>query len=208
MQIGIVGIHTGIGKTVCSAVICQALEADYWKPIQAGEVENSDSAIVRRLVVNNKTKVHDEAFRFRNAISPHAAAKLENLEIVIQDINIPHTENHLIIETAGGLHSPVNEVQTMTHLILSFKIPVVLVYQNYLGSINHTLLTVEALRHSNIPVLGIVFNGDPLESSEEYILNYTNLNSLGSIPYAKTLNAEFISTCAYNLRKELNDIIR
>ena len=108
--IGIVGIHTGIGKTITSAVLVEALKADYWKPVQAGDLNNSDSMQVARLVANEKSKVHEEAFRFTQPLSPHKAAKIDGIELSINSFDLPKTDSLLVIETAGGLHSPMGNV--------------------------------------------------------------------------------------------------
>src|SRR2546425_11473438 len=112
MNVAIAGIHTGIGKTIASALLCEALQADYWKPVQAGSLEETDSDIVRKLVANSTTVIHQEAFRLTQPMSPHAAARIDGVKIEIEKLHIPKTNNHLIIETAGGLMSPLNDEET------------------------------------------------------------------------------------------------
>ncbi len=182
-QVAIVGIHTGIGKTISSAIICEALFADYWKPVQAGNIEDGDSIVVAGLLSNSKTTIHKEAHVLSQPLSPHIAARLDNTEIVIGQLSIPATDNLLVIETAGGLMSPLNDTQTNLDLILHFKLPVILVSQNYLGSINHTLLTCEVLKKHNIDVKGILFNGEETPATQDYILNYTGYKCIGVIPH-------------------------
>src|SRR4051812_17895223 len=107
MKIAVVGIHTGIGKTIASAVFCEDLKADYWKPVQAGSLEETDSDIVRKLISNQSTVIHKEAFLLTQPMSPHAAAAIDGVNIEIEKIQFPKTDNILIIETAGGLMSPL-----------------------------------------------------------------------------------------------------
>jgi dethiobiotin synthetase len=182
-QVAIIGIHTGIGKTISSAIICEALQADYWKPVQAGNIEDSDSIVVASLLSNSKTTIHKEAHILSQPLSPHIAARLDSTEIIIEQISIPATDNLLVIETAGGLMSPLNDTQTNLDLILHFRLPVILVSQNYLGSINHTLLTCEVLKQHNIDVKGILFTGEETPATQDYILNHTGYKCLGVIPY-------------------------
>ncbi len=197
MNIAIAGIHTGIGKTVCSAVICQALGFDYWKPVQAGELENTDSLFISNMVSNPKCKIHPERFRLKKPASPHYAAALENILIAKDDFQIPSTENNLLIETAGGLMSPLGNNFLNIDLLTHLNLPVVLVSNNYLGSINHTLLSCEALRNRNLKVLGLVFVGEQVSSSEDFISEHTGLPKLFFIPMFSNLNrgtlAEFAS---------------
>jgi len=155
----ITGISTYVGKTIVSAVLCQQLKADYWKPVQSGDLTCSDSDQVRRLISNPKTVIHPEAFRLHMAASPHQSAKSEGLEIKPEDIVMPVTENLLIIEGAGGLFVPISSSFMMVDLIKRFDAEVVLVTRNYLGCINHTLLSLHALATMNIPVKQVILNG-------------------------------------------------
>ncbi|MBS1489128.1 MAG: dethiobiotin synthase [Bacteroidetes bacterium] len=196
MNIAVAGIHTGIGKTVCSAVICQALGFDYWKPVQAGELDNTDSQLVQRLVSNTTCQIHAERFRLKKAASPHDAAAHENISISRDDFQIPSTQNNLLIETAGGLMSPLNTNFLNINLLEHLNLPVVLVSNNYLGSINHTLLSCEAMKHRNLNVLGLVLVGNSVRSSEEFILQHTHLPHLFSIPLFKKLDRATIKEFA------------
>lgn len=192
MNYCIAGIHTGTGKTVCSAVICQALGYDYWKPVQAGDLHQSDSMFIRDHVANPKCVIHPERYRLQTAASPHYAAALENITIKKEDFILPKTDNHLIIETAGGIFSPLSDQLLNTDLMALFNAPVIVVSGNYLGSINHTLMTVEILKNKNIPLAGIVFSGPATPASEDYILQHTGLNKLFAIPPIAPLNKESI----------------
>ena len=193
MNIAIIGIDTGIGKTLASAIICEAVKADYWKPVQAGSLNHTDSDEVRSHISNTKTVIHKEAFRLTHPISPHAAAKLDNKNIVLSDITIPVTKNHMVIETAGGLMSPINDEQTNLDFIKQFNLPVILISKHYLGSINHTLLTISVLKSKGISVKGILFNGVDNPSTQEYILKNGNVNYLGRINLLNELTKKTIA---------------
>ena len=199
MSIIIAGIHTGIGKTICSAVICQALGYDYWKPVQAGDLKNSDSIFIQKNVGNPACVIHPERYRLRIAASPHYAAEMEDVEIKKENFLVPVTTNNIVIETAGGVMSPLAKNFLNIDLIEYLQLPVVLVVGNYLGSINHTLLSCYALKSRNIKISGIVFSGETVKASEQYILEHTRLPLLFSIPFFEPVNAETIATFAENL---------
>jgi dethiobiotin synthetase len=194
-KIFVTGIDTGVGKTIVSAVVTQALQADYWKPVQAG-LEETDTETIQKLVSNPKTKIHPEAFRLKMPASPHAAAAAENISIQIKDLKLPDTSNTLVIEGAGGLMVPINEKELMIDLITHFQAENILVVRHYLGSINHTLLSIEALRSRNINVIGLVFNGEPNEMSEKAILSFSNIPVLGRIKEETEFSAAVISRYA------------
>lgn len=183
MSIVIAGIHTGIGKTICSAVICQAIGWDYWKPVQAGDLDNSDSVFIKKAVNNHSCFIHPEAYRLSLPTSPHYAAAVDGIEIKKEHIEIPKSANEIVVETAGGLMSPLSKTLLNIDLIEWLNRPVILVCHDYLGSINHTLLSVAALKQrKNINIRGIVFSGEAVESTRQFILEYTQLPLLFSIP--------------------------
>jgi dethiobiotin synthetase len=177
----ITGIGTGVGKTIVSAILTEAFQADYWKPVQCGVAEGTDTEKVRSLVSNPVSKFHKEAYCFSAPMSPHAAAKLEDTEIDITKIAIPATNKTLIIEGAGGLMVPLTYDFLMIDLIALMQTPVLLVSMNYLGSINHTLLSVEALKARHIPVSGIIFNGAENTETESIIAKYSGYKILPRI---------------------------
>lgn len=180
MKYFITGIGTDVGKTIASAIITEALEADYWKPIQAGDLDNSDSHKVKKYISNAKTTFHDNSYALNTPASPHLAANIDNVVINVENIKVPKTKNNLVIEGAGGLFVPLNEKDTIVDLIQpDYK--VIVVSRHYLGSINHTLLTIEALKNKNISIAGIIFNGDENSATEEIILSKTNCKFLGRI---------------------------
>lgn len=195
----IAGIHTGIGKTLCSAILCEALGMDYWKPIQAGDLDNSDSIFIKTHVFNPLCTIHPEAYRLLIPASPHFAADTEGVVIDKKKLILPKSENKILVETAGGIMSPLGKGFLNMGLIKQLKLPVIVVSENYLGSINHTLMTVTLLQKAKIPILGIVFNGDKVQSSVDFILEHTQLPLLFSIPRFEMVNNEtirkFINKC-------------
>lgn len=199
MSFVIAGIHTGIGKTVCAAVLCQALGFDYWKPVQAG-LDETDSDFIRKYVTNPACKIHPEAFKLSLPASPHFAAAQEGKIIAREKIVLPFTDNQLIIETAGGLMSPLHQQFLNIDLAKQLSLPVILVSNDYLGSINHTLLSAEALQTRNIPVAGIIFSGKEVSASRQFILEHTGLRELLSIPAFEQINAQQIASFANHIR--------
>ncbi|MGY4384285.1 dethiobiotin synthetase [Pedobacter sp. UYP24] len=190
----VTGIGTGIGKTIVSAIITQKLKADYWKPIQSGDLDQSDSLMVSNLVSNTKTKIHEERFRLSLPLSPHLSAKIDGVDLKIADFQIPITENNIVIEGAGGLMVPLNDKELMLDLIKALNTKVIVVSKNYLGSINHTLLTIQILKFNQIPVEGIIFNGEENSHTEQYIEQYSKLPILGRIPELTNLNQDTINS--------------
>ena len=178
----VTGIGTEIGKTIVSAVLVEKLKADYWKPIQSGELDNSDTHKVKSLVSNEVSVFHPEAYQLTQPYSPHHSAALDGVTISLDLINLPKTNNCLIIEGAGGLMVPLNGKDLMIDLIVKLNAEVVLVSKNYLGSINHTLLSIEALKNRGITIMGLIFNGVENKSSEEIITNLSGLTVLGRVP--------------------------
>lgn len=189
----ITGIGTGVGKTVTSAAITEKLKADYWKPIQSGDLEQSDSLAIKSLIANKQTVIHPERYRLNQPLSPHLSAKIDGIDMLLSDFELPHTDNHLIVEGAGGLMVPINNNHLIIDLIKHLALEVILVSQNYLGSINHTLLSIAMLKNAGIELAGIIFCGEKNEESERYILTYSNAKLLGNIPQLSTLNASQIT---------------
>lgn len=184
----ITGIGTGVGKTIVSAALVEKLQADYWKPIQSGDLDNSDTDTVRKLVSNKISTFHPEAYRLTQPFSPHKAAQLDGIKIDMEKIILPQTTNTLIIEGAGGLMVPLNEKDLMIDLIQKLEAEVVLVVSHYLGSINHTLLSIELLLQRNIPIKGLVLNGHPDPDSEAIVLNYKNIPLFGRVKHYDNLS--------------------
>lgn len=198
----VTGISTDVGKTVAAAVLTEALTADYWKPVQAGELHDTDTDKVRKWVNNRKSFFHPSAYELKTPMSPHAAAQLEQIEINFADIGRPSTSNTLIIEGAGGLLVPLNSSELVIDLIDPAD-EVVVVSKHYLGSINHTLLSLEALRRRNLKILGIIFNGAEHPSTESIIAKLGQVNILGRIDEEPYIDNYVISEYADALRPEI-----
>jgi dethiobiotin synthetase len=172
-RIFVTGIGTDVGKTLVSAIAVDALGADYWKPVQCGSLNDTDTETLKRLTNRPESVFHPEGWKFTAPMSPHAAAARERKEIIVERLKAPETSRPLVIEGAGGLLVPLNSSQFVIDHIAQLDASVILVSRHYLGSINHTLLSAEALRVRRIPVLGIVFNGGSNAETEEIILSST-----------------------------------
>ncbi len=194
----ITGIGTGIGKTIVSAILVENLKADYWKPIQSGDLDDSDTLKVKSLVSNSRSGFHPEAYRLTQPFSPHKSADLDGILIDPLKIIVPETSNQLIIEGAGGLMVPLTNNFLMIDLIQQLKAEVVLVVKHYLGSINHTLLSLDALRNRQIPVKVIIFNGDGDQYSEDVIMAYAKCKAI-TIPVINDINKKTIANQHINL---------
>jgi dethiobiotin synthetase len=191
MKLFITGISTDVGKTIASAIIVEALEADYWKPIQAGDLDNSDSHKIKRYVSNSKTIIHENSYQFQTPVSPHLAAEIDGITIDLKQIVEPITKNHLVIEGAGGILVPLNNTDSIVDFIQpDYK--VIVVSRHYLGSINHTLLTFEALKSRGIDVAGIVFSGNENQATEAIILSKTKAKFIGRIDNEPYFNQNVI----------------
>ncbi len=203
-QLFVTGIGTGVGKTIVSAILTEALQADYWKPIQSGDLDSSDSLLVKSLT-SPKLKLHQERYALQKAASPHQSAKEEAIEINLNDFEIPKTTNSLIIEGAGGLFVPINEEDFMIDLIQQFNLPTVVVATNYLGCINHTLLTIEILKLRNITIEYFVFNGEFDEDTSRVIKNHLPSDiSIIIIPKLNSINSSEVRNIAETIKYQFN----
>jgi dethiobiotin synthetase len=190
----VTGIGTGVGKTLVSAVLCAGLKAIYWKPIQAGTEPQTDTQWVQQNTDLSKDFFLPEHKILKAPMSPHAAAAAEGIEIQISELTLPQNLRHpLVIEGAGGVLVPINNRQVYADLLIQWKIPVVVVVQHYLGSINHSLLTLETLANRKIPVKGIIFNGQENIPSEQVIESYSGAKVLGHIPYCENPTKNWIN---------------
>ncbi len=178
-KIFVTGISTEVGKTVASAILVEALEADYWKPIQAGDLDNSDSHKIERYISNATTTIHQNSYALNTPMSPHASAEIDNLTINLTEIKEPTTKNHLVIEGAGGILVPLNDTHTVLDIIKP-EYHVIVVSRHYLGSINHTLLTVNLLKEKGFNV-SIIFSGNEHPTTEAIIKKMTNVPIIGRI---------------------------
>jgi dethiobiotin synthetase len=192
-KIFITGIGTDVGKTVISAILTEALQADYWKPIQAGFEDGTDKLRVKNWISNTISQFHEEQFLLKEPMSPHAAAELENKNIQLSDFKLPNCNNsNLIIEGAGGLLVPINNTHVVADLIMCLDAEVLLVSRNYLGSINHTLLTLNELLSRKLKISGIIFNGEKNEATESIILSKYKFPFVGRVNFHEEINKNVI----------------
>lgn len=203
----ITGIGTGIGKTVTAAIVTEALQADYWKPVQAGDDDGTDKLRVKDLLSNTSSVLHKEAYYLHMPASPHIAAKAENIVIDLENIvaaykQIANANKPLVIEGAGGLLVPLNEKEFIFDLIKKLNASVLLVSRNYLGSINHSLLTAQVCKANNINVIGWIFNDQYLNYEEE-IVEWSGYQKIASIPFTEKLDKQFIQQQAAAINKQL-----
>ena len=193
------GIGTDVGKTVVSAIVAQALAANYWKPVQAGDLDNTDSIKVARLC-DETVHVLPEKYRLKTPMSPHCAAEMDKVEIRSSDFEVPDFDAKLIIEGAGGLMVPLhNDGLLVIDILADKKWPVILVSRHYLGSINHTMLSVDVLNKRSIPIFGIIYVGEKHESTEKIISTVSKIPVLGRIPIVDEVNKEFVQTEAIKM---------
>lgn len=186
----VTGTDTGIGKTVVSAMLTKALNATYWKPIQAGLEEETDTEFVKRTTAFAASQIMPERYRLQTPMSPHGAAAIDGVEIALNDFSLPeYSTDHLVVEGAGGLMVPINDEKMIIDLISHLNLPVVLVARSTLGTLNHTFLSLEALRKRDIPILGVVMNGPKHESNYKAIKQYGNINILAEIDTIDPINA-------------------
>jgi dethiobiotin synthetase len=198
MNYFVTAIGTDSGKTLVSAILTEMLGTAYWKPVQAGYPRDTDT--VKSLVSDSRVEFFEEQYLLQTPASPHHAAAVDGVSIRVEDIEIPDRED-LVIEGAGGLLVPLNSEETILDLIRHLQAELILVSNLYLGSINHTLLTVEVLKQTGIPVKGIIFNGPSNPSSEEIILAKSGYACLGKIPQLDVVNRSEVRNWAEVLRK-------
>ncbi len=181
-KIFVSGTDTGIGKTVVSAMITLGLSATYWKPVQSGLDEETDTEFVRRVTGLSDAHFKPERYRLQEPLSPHASAAIDGVSIALDDFRLPDIEtNNLVVEGAGGLMVPLNDKDMIVDLIEYFNLPVLLVARSELGTLNHTFLSLEALRKRDIPVTGVIMNGPKNESNRKAIETYGNVEVIGEI---------------------------
>lgn len=187
----ITGTDTGIGKTVVSSIVTRGLNATYWKPIQAGLEEETDTEFVKRTTALPDNQIIAERYRLNTPMSPHAAAAIDEVTIELRDFKLPEfSTDHLVIEGAGGLMVPINDKKMIIDLITHLDLPVVLVARSTLGTLNHTFLSLEVLRQRDIPVLGVVMNGPKHKSNREAIRRYGDVEIIAEIETINNIQAD------------------
>lgn len=197
----ITGISTEVGKTIAAAIVTEALEADYWKPVQAGELDNSDTHKVQKLISNSKSVFHANSYALETPMSPHAAAEIDGITIELNKIKAPETKNNLVIEGAGGLLVPLNDTDTIFDLIQP-EYKVIVVSRHYLGSINHTLLTVNLLTSKGFEV-AILFSGDAHPTTEAIIKKMSGVQIIGRIDEEPYFDQNVIKEYAEKFKEKL-----
>lgn len=211
----ITGIGTGIGKTLVAAIVTEALNADYWKPVQAGYEEGTDSENVQQLLSNTSSIIHPELYKLKMAVSPHIAAREEGVSINLTDAKnkleeIIATEQQekkaIVIEGAGGLMVPLNDHEFVADLIKQLQAKVILVSRNYLGSINHSLLTAEVCRYYKLDVLGWIFN-DQYLAYEDEIVHWSGFPKIGTVAFSDKPDKQFVNEQALLLHDALKKIV-
>ena len=204
----ITGTGTDVGKTLVAAIVTEALEADYWKPVQAGFSDGTDSLFVQEMISNNKSKVHPELYKLQMPASPHLSAAAENKEIKIKEIidHLPKTKNRLVVEGAGGLMVPLNKKKMILNLILQLKAKVIIVSKNELGSINHSLLTAAVLKKENADVAGWIFT-EEYQNYEDGIAGWSGLPVIASVKHLPVVSRETIKEQALKMRPLLKSIL-
>jgi len=199
MNYFVTGIGTNVGKTLVSAILTEALKADYWKPIQSGTNEGLDSVTVKGLVSNTTTIIHPETYLLKAPLSPHIAAKAEGITIDLEKIQLPVSSNSLIIEGAGGLMVPINNKHYVIDVAKKLDCEIIIVISNYLGCINHSLLTIDYLIKNNFNIKALVFNGTFSSEVKETICSYIPTLKVIDIPTITVIDKEAIISIATNI---------
>lgn len=204
----ITGTGTDVGKTLVSAIITEALNADYWKPVQAGYMEGTDSLWMQTMISNKKTVIHPELYKLKLPASPHLSAEAEQQKIVVKKIikNLPHTKNQLVIEGAGGLMVPLNKKDFVLHLVKKLKAKVIIVSKNELGSINHSLLTAAVLKKEKVKVAGWIFN-EEFMGYENEIAAWSGFPMIATIKHMQEINKETVRAEADKIKSRLQKFL-
>lgn len=205
------GIGTGIGKTLVSAIVCEALGAGYWKPVQAGWENGTDSDLVRALTSSTNVQIHPETYRLKFAASPHIAAAKESREISVDQIlqqysTLKSSGKYLVIEGAGGLMVPLNHSAFVIDLVKLLGARLILVSRNYLGSINHSLLSAALCRQRELDCCGWIFNDQYLDYETE-IETWSGIPKIASIPQTGKIDPFFVKQQSETMKKRLMDVL-
>jgi len=193
-QLIVCGTDTDVGKTVVSALLVQGLGAHYWKPVQSGDDQGGDSDWIKTLLELPDQRLIPEAYRFQNPVSPHWAAELEGRQIAPERLVLPKISGPLVVETAGGLLVPLGRDWLQIEQVAQWQLPVLLVARSGLGTLNHTLLSVEALRHRQIPLLGLVLNGPLHPDNPRTLAEISGAPVLAQLPPLDPLDASALTS--------------
>lgn len=176
----VTGTDTGIGKTMVSAWLVRSWRADYWKPVQSGIGEGLDADVVRRVAPD--ARLHPSAFMLNEPLSPDQAARLDGVSISLDDFHLPKTSNTLVVEGAGGAMVPLNDRHLMIDLMAHLGLPILVVARSGLGTINHSLLTLEAMRRRGLPVAGVIMSGPPNDANRQAIELFSGVRVVAQLP--------------------------
>ena len=204
MNLFITGIGTNVGKTVVSAILTEAMQADYWKPIQSGTIEGMDSNTVKSLISNSKTVIHPETYLLKEPLSPHFAAKIDGITIELDKIKLPKTENDLIIEGAGGLLVPINSTHYVIDIAKQMDCEIVLVISSYLGCINHSLLSIDYLLRNQFKIKAFVFNGEFEPEVKQSIVDYVKNALIIDVPQLKELSKSAVLQISSQIKAQMS----
>jgi dethiobiotin synthetase len=189
MKFFVTGTDTNVGKTIVSAILCNSLKASYFKPIQSGVLEGIDSDTIKKFT---SSRIIPEVYKLTKPLSPHLAARHDNIDIDIHKIQLPQEDN-LIVEGAGGLMVPLNNDFFMIDLIKKLNIPVILVARTALGTINHTLMSIQMLKNYDIKIHGIILNGKKMVDIKESIEFYSGVNVIYELDYTQEISKKWIT---------------
>jgi dethiobiotin synthetase len=199
----ITGTDTGVGKTLVAAILLSGLRGRYWKPVQSGTITQTDTDWVKSVTELPPVKFFQETYMLSQPLSPHASAKIDGVRISLDAFTLPDCpEPPLIVEGAGGLMVPLNETDLMIDLMQKLALPVVLVSRSGLGTINHTVLSLNALRARNIEVLGVVMNGERNPSNKEAIEQYGRAPVIAEIPIMRSINSQTLTAAFQQFSEE------
>ena len=192
LQVVICGTDTDIGKTLISSFFVRGLKSFYWKPIQSGIGSETDSQVVARFAKVNRSNIIDEAYIFSEPVSPHWAAEIDQKVIDFQRLKLPNVDGSLVIETAGGLMVPITRNHLQIDQIKKWDIPVILVCKSGLGTLNHTLLSIEALKKRNIKILGLVINGEKHLDNPKTLTQFSGLPIITEFPRIPNIDSNYL----------------
>ena len=206
----ICGTDTNIGKTLISSFFVRCLDSFYWKPIQSGIEEQTDSEFVHSITNVSKEKILKEAYIFKEPVSPHWAAEIDNIIIDLQKLNLPEIKGPLIVETAGGLMVPINRNFLQIDQIKEWNLPVILVCKSGLGTLNHTLLSIEALEKRNIKILGLIINGKKHKDNPKTLQDFSKLPIIAEFPLLNTIEMNILDILwqDLNIEKKLDLVLK
>lgn len=194
----VTGIGTNVGKTLVSTILCKALDADYWKPVQCGSLDETDSNYIQKY--SNAT-TFPETYKLALPASPHLAAQKENVIIDLNNFHLPETKNNLIVEGAGGMLVPLNDNELVIDIAEKFNLPLIIISAFYLGSINHTLLTLEVAKQRKLKIECVIFSGERDNSTEVIIHKFYPDVKIAFIPHLNSITQDTINEAANNFKK-------